>query len=94
MGRLYIVANAALPLTDGLLFESVFAANRYVELVGEPRCPGRIVPHGLYRHEFYEPMLADDAVDFVFVGELRYLKGVDVLSRRSPRIRRCFPDGP
>ena len=44
-----------------------------VELVGEPRCPVRIVPNGLYRHEFYEPMLADDAVDFVFIGELRHI---------------------
>ena len=92
MGRLYIMAERRLlPLTDGLLFESVFAANRYVELVGEPRCPGRIVPHGLYRHEFYEPMLADDAVDFVFVGELRYLKGVDVLLEALAAHQAVFP---
>ena len=66
-------------------------ANRYVELVGEPRCPARIVPNGLYRHEFYEPMLADDAVDFVFVGELRYLKGVDVLLEALAAHQAVFP---
>jgi glycosyltransferase involved in cell wall biosynthesis len=92
MGRLYIMAERRLlPLTDGLLFESVFAANRYVELVGEPHCPGRIVPHGLYRHEFYEPMLADDAVDFVFIGELRYLKGVDILLEALAAHQAVFP---
>jgi glycosyltransferase involved in cell wall biosynthesis len=92
MGRLYIMAERKLlPMTDGLLFESVFAANRYVELVGEPRCPGRIVPHGLYRHEFYEPMLADDAVDFVFIGELRALKGVDVLIEALAAHQAVFP---
>ncbi|MGA7456610.1 MAG: glycosyltransferase family 4 protein [Methyloceanibacter sp.] len=92
MGRLYIMAERRLlPLTDGLLCESLFAANRFVELIGEPRCPGRVVPHGLYRHEFYEPMLADDAVDFVFVGELRYLKGVDVLLEALAAHQAVFP---
>jgi len=80
-----------LPLTDGLLFESAFAANRYVELVGEPRCPGRIVPNGLYRHEFYEPMLADDAVDFVFIGEFRYAKGIDLLLEALAAHQAVFP---
>jgi glycosyltransferase involved in cell wall biosynthesis len=92
MGRLYIAAERRLlPLTDGFLFESYFAGNRYVELVGEPKCPARIVPNGLYRHEFYEPMLADDAVDFVFVGELRYLKGVDVLLEALAAHQAVFP---
>jgi glycosyltransferase involved in cell wall biosynthesis len=92
MGRLYIAAERKLlPLTDGLLFESYFAGNRYVELVGQPGCPGRIVPNGLYRHEFYEPMLADDAVDFVFVGELRYLKGVDILLEALAAHQAVFP---
>ncbi len=92
MGPLYIMAERRLlPLTDGFLFESYFAGNRYVSLIGEPRCPARIVPNGLYRHEFYEPMLADDAVDFVFIGELRYLKGVDVLLEALAAHQAVFP---
>ena len=92
MSRFYIMAERKLlPLTDGLLFESAFAANRYVELVGEPRCPGRIVPNGLYRHEFYEPMLADDAVDFVFIGEFRYAKGIDLLLEALAAHQAVFP---
>jgi glycosyltransferase involved in cell wall biosynthesis len=80
MGRVYIDAERLLvPFTDGLIFESRFAANRYRDLIGEPRCQMRIVPNGLYPFEFYEPMLGDDAADFVFVGELRRLKGVDTL---------------
>jgi glycosyltransferase involved in cell wall biosynthesis len=80
MGRLYIEAERRLvPLTDGLIFESRFAARRYRELIGEPACPVRIIPNGLYPFEFYEPMLAEDAADFVFVSELRRLKGVDTL---------------
>jgi len=68
-----------MPYTDGLIFESRFAAGRYLDLIGEPDCAARIIPNGLYRHEFYEPILTDDASDFVFIGELRKLKGVDVL---------------
>ena len=80
MGRVYIAAEQRLaPLTDGLIFESVFAARRYNELIGVPACPMRVVPNGLHPHEFYEPVVADDAADFVYVGELRYLKGVDLL---------------
>jgi glycosyltransferase involved in cell wall biosynthesis len=92
MGRLYFMAERMLmPATDGLLFESAFAANRYVEFVGRPNCPGRIVANGLHRHEFYEPMLSDDAVDFVFVGELRQLKGVDVLLEALAASQAVFP---
>jgi glycosyltransferase involved in cell wall biosynthesis len=92
MGRFYIMAERMLAsATDGLLFESTFAANRYVELIGQPRCPARIVANGLHRHEFYEPMLADDAVDFVFIGELRHLKGVDVLLEALAAHQSVFP---
>jgi len=92
MERLYIAAERMLlPSTDGIIFESVFAANKYVELIGQPRCPARIVLNGLYRHEFYEPMLADDAVDFVYIGELRHLKGVDVLLEALAAHQTIFP---
>jgi glycosyltransferase involved in cell wall biosynthesis len=92
MGLLYITTERMLlPSTDGIIFESVFAANKYVELIGQPHCPARIVLNGLYRHEFYEPMLADDAVDFVYIGELRYLKGVDILLEALAAHQTIFP---
>jgi glycosyltransferase involved in cell wall biosynthesis len=92
MGRLYIAAERRLaPLTDGFIFESHFAANRYSELIAPPHCPVRIVPNGLYRHEFYESMLADDAADFVYIGELRKLKGLDVLLEALAAHKTIFP---
>jgi glycosyltransferase involved in cell wall biosynthesis len=92
MSRFYIKAEQRLlPLSDGLLFESLFAANRYVKLVGQPHCPARIVPNGLYPHEFYEPMLADDAADFVFIGEFRHAKGVDILLEALAAHQAIFP---
>jgi glycosyltransferase involved in cell wall biosynthesis len=92
LGRIYIGAERMLaPMTDGLIFESVFAARRYASVIGEPACPVRIVPNGVHRSEFYEPALSDDAADFVFVGELRDLKGVDVLLHALAAYREVFP---
>jgi len=91
-GRLYLALERKLgPMTDGLIFESVYTGNRYVELVGPPVCPVRVIVNGLHRHEFYESLLADDAADFVFVGELRKLKGVDVFLEALAAHQTIFP---
>lgn len=91
-GRLYVMAERKLaPMTDGMIFESAFAGNRYVELIGPPPCPARAIYNGLHRHEFYESLLADDAADFVFIGELRKLKGVDVFLEALAAHQNIFP---
>jgi glycosyltransferase involved in cell wall biosynthesis len=91
-GRLYVMAERKLaPMTDGMIFESAFAGNRYVELIGRPSCPARVIYNGLHRHEFYESLLADDAADFVFIGELRKLKGVDVFLEALAAHQSIFP---
>ncbi len=65
--------------TDALLFESAFIGSRYRDMVGAPRHLARVVHNGIDEHEF-EPVLPDpDAADFVYVGELRAAKGIDVL---------------
>ncbi|WP_244500503.1 glycosyltransferase family 4 protein [Methyloceanibacter methanicus] len=91
-GKLYFALERRLMrLTDGFVFESMFSGNRYAELVGRPECPARVIYNGLQRHEFYESLLADDAVDFVFVGELRKLKGVDVFLEALAKQQTIFP---
>ena len=91
-GRIYVNAERRLArLTDGLIFESLFAARRFSAFIGKPACPVCIVPNGLYPHEFYEPRLADDAADFVFVGELRPLKGVDIMLAALAAQRSVYP---
>jgi glycosyltransferase involved in cell wall biosynthesis len=64
--------------TDGLLFESQFAANRYSAQIGVPACAACVVVNGLLQADFEDVTPRDDAADFVFIGELRQLKGVDV----------------
>jgi glycosyltransferase involved in cell wall biosynthesis len=91
-GRLYHAVERKLAaITDGMIFESLYAANQYSELIGPPPCPARVIYNGLYRHEFYESLLADDAADFVFIGELRKLKGVDVFLEALAAHQTIFP---
>lgn len=73
-------------LTDGLIFESAFAAARYAEKVGAPQCAQRVIFNGLQPSEFTSHETAPDAADVLFVGELRELKGVDVLIEAIARL--------
>lgn len=91
-GKFYVAIEKKLaPLTDGFLFDSMFSGNRYVELVGKPSCPARVIYNGLHRHEFYNSLLADDAVDFLFVGTLSRAKGVDLFLEALAAQQVIFP---
>lgn len=79
-GRIYMGLERLLaPLSSGIVFESDFARRAYVERVGQTSAPMRVVPNGLAPEEFADLPGGDRAYDLVFVGELRRLKGVDVL---------------
>jgi glycosyltransferase involved in cell wall biosynthesis len=91
-GRIYLGLERKLAaVTDGMIFESQYAAECYGEVIGPPPCPTRIIHNGLYHQEFYESLLTDDAVDFVFIGELRKLKGVDVFLEALAAHQTTFP---
>ncbi|MEO1207727.1 MAG: glycosyltransferase [Pseudomonadota bacterium] len=67
-------------MTDGIVFESQFAASAYREAVRpDTSVKSRVVPNGLPGHEFRDVALKQNATDFLFIGELRHLKGVDLL---------------
>lgn len=79
-GRFFLGLEALLdPLTDGLIFESGFAAKTYNERLGTGTAPRRIVHNGLRPNDFEPIVLSKTATDFLYIGELRALKGVDVL---------------
>ncbi len=65
--------------TNLLLFESNFARQVYESAVGKPGCPVRVVHNGVSRAEFETVSPAATATDLVAIGELRHIKGVDVL---------------
>lgn len=62
--------------TSAIIFESAFAKKTYAGLIGEPTCPTEVIHNGVRPEEFEPIRPALDAADFVFVGELRALKGI------------------
>ncbi len=65
--------------TDGLIFVCAFERDAFISRVGRPDAPFEVVHNGLPPEEFVPVPMAPEAADFLFVGELRMLKGVDVL---------------
>jgi len=79
-GRLHIMLERALMHRGHLyLFESAYSHDTYRRKVGRPAGATRIVHNGVHEAEFAPIAPAADAADIVFLGELRRLKGVDVL---------------
>lgn len=65
--------------TDLIIFESGFIAARYGAFVGKPPRGNRVIHNGIGVAEF-QPITPDAAAtDFVYVGELRFAKGIDTL---------------
>jgi len=65
--------------TDLLLFESAYARQVFLSKIGRSDAVMRVVHNGVAEAEF-APVAPDAATtDIVFVGELRTVKGVDVL---------------
>lgn len=65
--------------TNLLLFESSFARQTYETAVGLPDCTVRVVHNGVSPREFEPIAPGKDATDLVAIGELRHIKGIDVL---------------
>ena len=91
-GRLYLTLERKLePLTDGLIFESQFSARTFAQKIGTPNCAAAVIPNGLHAEEFTELHLDDLAADFLFIGELRRLKGVDIFLKALAAVRKKAP---
>jgi glycosyltransferase involved in cell wall biosynthesis len=81
-GFLYLGAERLMMRrTDLFLFESAYGRDAFRAKVGDPgtQVRVRVVHNGVAAAEFAPIAPAPDATDLVFVGELRLLKGVDVL---------------
>jgi glycosyltransferase involved in cell wall biosynthesis len=88
-GLLYLTLERFLiARTDLFLFESGYGRDVFRAQLGNSGAAARIVHNGVTAAEF-EPILIDPgATDLVFVGELRVLKGVDVLIRAIALLER------
>ena len=87
--RLYMKVERVLEMrTDVFCFESEYIRQRYASFVGEPKkALVNVVCNGIHPHEF-EPVTHDsDARDFVYVGEFREAKGLDILIQAMAAVR-------
>ena len=81
-GHLFVrLERQLMHVTDGIVFESAFAQSRYSDYVGGANVHQQVLFNGLLTDEFVSPRMRGDASDLLFIGELRALKGVDVLLR-------------
>jgi glycosyltransferase involved in cell wall biosynthesis len=80
VGFLYLTLEQLLMArTELFLFESRYGRDAFTAKIGTPRSLVRVVHNGVTAEEFAEVTPDADATDIVFIGELRLLKGVDVL---------------
>jgi len=80
VGFLYLTLEQLLMArTELFLFESRYGRDAFTAKIGTPRSLVRVVHNGVTAEEFAEVATDADATDIVFIGELRVLKGVDVL---------------
>ena len=87
-GKFYLATERLLMLRGDLfLFESAYSADIFREKIGSPRGLVRVVHNGVSRAEFEPIGTTADATDLVFMGELRPVKGIDVLLDAIARLR-------
>lgn len=79
-GRVYFTLERFLARkTSAIIFESRYSARLFRERVTDDISDVHIIPNGLKPDDFTPVDPSDDAANVLFVGELRHLKGVDVL---------------
>ncbi len=74
--------------TDGIIFECAFSRETYRRKIGNPACAMRVIYNGIGERDFQPHQPGNNAHDFVFIGELRKLKGVDILLEALARLRK------
>jgi glycosyltransferase involved in cell wall biosynthesis len=80
VGMLYLTLEQMLMArTELFLFESRYGRDVFTAKIGTPKSLVRVVHNGVTAAEFVEVAPQADATDIVFIGELRHLKGLDVL---------------
>lgn len=79
-GKFYLATEKLLMLRGDLfLFESAYSEQIFRHKIGNPHGLVRVVHNGVSRAEFAPAEPRPDATDLVFMGELRPVKGIDIL---------------
>ena len=62
-----------------IVFVCNYERNLFEQKIGLGKCKSIVVHNGLWPNEFYKAAINKDASDLLFIGEMRMLKGVDIL---------------
>jgi glycosyltransferase involved in cell wall biosynthesis len=88
-GRFYFLLERILErMTDGLVFVSDYERRSYEEKIGRPKVASVLAYNGVMPEEFEPVEPRADAVDFLYIGMLRELKGTDVFIRAVDHLGR------
>lgn len=88
-GRIFLgIERLLMSRSDLIVFESGYSAEVFRQKIGNPPGLSRVVHNGVTAAEFEPVGLAPEATDLLFIGELRHLKGVDVLIEAIARLHR------
>ncbi|MEA2984147.1 MAG: hypothetical protein QOD94_401 [Alphaproteobacteria bacterium] len=80
LGLIYLgLERLLMPRGNLFLFESVYSRDVFHAKVGRPKGVVHVVHNGIGEADFNLIEPAADATDILFVGELRAIKGIDVL---------------
>ena len=74
--------------TDVFTFESQYIADCFTREVGKTDKLIRIALNGLYPHEFAPRQIGPAPTDFLFMGELRTAKGIDLMIEALGRMKK------
>jgi glycosyltransferase involved in cell wall biosynthesis len=88
-GRMYLALEKLLLMRRTLfLFESAYSGTVFRDKIGHPNGLVRVIHNGVAASEFAPVETAPDAADLVFMGELRTVKGIDILIAAIAQLHR------
>lgn len=91
-GRIYFQMERLLERwTSGLLHVSAYEQRTYVDKVGVPKTQATVIHNGITSAELERIAPDEDARDFLFIGMLRDLKGVDLFINAMEELNRDTP---
>jgi glycosyltransferase involved in cell wall biosynthesis len=89
-GKFYLVTERFLMMRGDLfLFESQYSADIFRNKIGVPRGLVRVAHNGVSPAEFIAVAPDASATDLVYLGELRSIKGIDVLIEAIAQLHRA-----
>jgi glycosyltransferase involved in cell wall biosynthesis len=88
-GFVFLASEWALArIGTGMIFVCEFERQNFSRKIGLGDKPNIVVHNGLWPEEFNKIKPNDDATEVLFLGDMRYLKGVDVLLKALALIQR------